>query len=55
MDARGSPATRSCFGLLDDGGELEVAGLVLIDAAPRENGQNHPQPPQERGHPRESP
>jgi hypothetical protein len=53
MDTRGTPAIRSCFGLFDDGGELEVAGLVMIDAASRENWRNHPQQSQKRGHPRE--
>jgi hypothetical protein len=55
MDTRGTPAICSCFGFFDNGGELEVAGLVLIDAASRENWQKNPQQPQERGHPRESP
>ncbi|WP_375770676.1 hypothetical protein NR798_07190 [Archangium gephyra] len=36
---RGTPTIRSRFGFLDNGGELEMGGLVLIDAAAREDGQ----------------
>ena len=46
---RGPPATRSCFGFLDDGGELEVARLVMIDTASREDEEKHPEPSRECG------
>jgi hypothetical protein len=53
----GTPTVRSWFGFFDNCGESEVAWLVMVDAASRENWQNHHKQArkQECGHSRESP
>ncbi|HYO58868.1 hypothetical protein [Archangium sp.] len=46
MDTRSTPTIGPWPCLFDNRGELEVAWLIMIDAAPRENWQEHHKPSQ---------